>query len=536
MLNIVLIPSFHLERDLYLNLLYIAHFLEKQKHRVTIFDVNRYYDEDSDEVNSEKLVNDLIEILRDADIVGMSSYKMYINNDREIYNIIREYRPDIPVIVGGWGPTLFPEQYLRLFKKDTVIVRGVHGQGLRAFLNITSMVDRDSEVRKRDLTNIKSVGFLDEDNNIILTELDDVMSSEELPVIDWRIERFNLNVKDYVSEDNSILVPVICAMASCPKYYKSPCIYCSIGKIIMMYREVYGEHKFINEIVPKLTRVSLSRVISDITNAYKYFVETNNVSRFSITLVDDCMLPHVLVSLVKSLSDVDIIDNISSIKFQTRPELVPRIISLIRREYPDVESKLVIDVGVEFFNDNDLIFTRRGYDVKTLEECLKTLEHSSVEWTMYVILASPVTSPEDLARNIEYSIAWSYKAYLLRVNPYLFEEGSLLSEVLGEDKIVYTYIDDVKLPLRPRFLQGRDSIRVMIELVDYYISYVEDLCTSLLRCLSSDTKLEKKYRVFLQYQSLRDLAESLKMLRDALVEDLESLDESQRRLSSSFTQ
>jgi len=520
----VLIPSFHLEKDLYLNLLYIAHFLEKQGHRVVIFDVNKYYDEYEDVVKTDDLVNDLLEIIRDADIIGMSSYKMYIDNDREIYMIIREARPDIPIIIGGWGPTLFPEQYLKLFKGDnTIIVRGVHGQGLRAFLEVVNLIEQYSELKREHLATIKSVGFIDRSGKVILTDIGDVMSSEELPVINWRIERFKLDPRDYISPEGSILVPTICALASCPKYYKQPCIYCSIGKVIVTYRRIYGDDKFIKEIAPKLTKVTLERVIEDIKNAYEYFVLEYSVPKFSVTLVDDCILPHVLIKLLEYLQNCDLLKDIFSIKFQTRPEYIHKIIKLVRDKFPEAEQKLVIDVGIEFFNDRDLIFTRRGYDVTMAEQCLNMLSQSAVRWTMYVILSTPVTDPEDLARNIEKALEWSDKTYLLRTNPFIFEEGSLLPEILGEDNIVYREVNGVKLPVRPRFLHDECTLREMLEVVDYYIGYIEELCINLLRELSDERNCDVKYKKLLKYQSLKDLLESLKLLREAIVEDLESL-------------
>ncbi len=531
MLNIVLIPSFHLERDLYLNLLYIAHFLEKYGHHVTIFDVNKYYDEDKDEIKVDDLVRDLADTIRSADLVGLSSYKMYIDNDREIYSLIKEIRHDIPIVIGGWGPTLFPVEYLKIFKgENTIITYGVHGQGLKAFLEIVNIVDRYSELRKEDLTLIKSIGFIDSNDNIILNELGEVISSDELPVINWRIERFGLDPRDYTSLDNSILVPTVCALASCPKYYRDPCIYCSIGKVITMYKKVYGPSKFFREIAPRLTKVTLERVVEDIKNAYEYFVLEHSVSRFSVTLVDDCVLPHVIIKLIEKLRDLNLLKEVFSIKFQTRPEYIPKIIKLIRSKVPEAEQKLVIDVGIEFFNNNDLYFTHRGYDFETVERCLSELSRSSVKWTMYVILATPVSSPEDLARNIEYSIIWSEKTYLLRTNPFLFEEGSLLTDIMGESNIVYRTVDTVRLPVRPRFLQSRHTLREMIEIVEYYIQYVEYLSNKTLEELSTEIDPDLRYRKVLKYQSLMDLLESLRMLKKALEEDSVYLKLEQRNI------
>jgi hypothetical protein len=236
------------------------------------------------------------------------------------------------------------------------------------------------------------------------------------------------------------------------------------------------------------------------------------------------------MQLIRRLSSEGILDQIATIKFQTRPEYVSRILERIRAEFPDVESKLVIDVGIEFFTDEDLFFTRRGYDVNTALKCLEELSRSSARWTMYVILTTPRSSAEDLARNIEMALEWIDKTYLLRTNPFLFEEGTSIPDVVGYENIAYRQLDSVKLPVRPRFLVDLDELKKMLEVVEYYIGYVSELREKVMVEIAKAQDYETKYRKFLIYQGLSDLLESLEYLRAAIQEDIEYY---QSRLSSS---
>ncbi len=523
-LRILLLPSFHGEADLYLNLLYIAQFMESEGHKVAIFDVNKFYNEEEQRVDLEKLLELLREHVKNVDIVAMSSYKMYIQNDKFIYDKIREFRSDIPILIGGWGPTCFPHVYARYFK-GSIILRGVHGQAVRALLNLLKIYDKYSEFNINLIKDIRSI-CVEHNNEIIMTKLDDVIGSSELPTIDWSVERLGLNIEDYVAEDGTLIIPVLGAVASCPKYYRNPCIYCSIGKQIAYYKIEYGEETFRRKIAPRLVQFDTKRVVTDVVRAVKQFSNVNSVSRIVITLVDDCTTPWNFRRFIEELLRYDIINDIASLKFQTRPEYVEKILDVCRRLCPELEEKLVIDVGVEHFSHRDLSFSRREYDSEVVNKCLEILHNSRCRWTMYVILTTPISRCEDFEINMENILRWIDKTYLVRSNPYIFEEGTFVPEVIGEDNIKYIKVDSIEIPVRPRFVISCEDIKKMLELVDHYADYLNELKTVLIKQIrdeistgfSSNSKLMK---LSLMLHNVEDLLSSLSMLKEALLEDFE---------------
>ncbi len=507
-MNVLLLPSLHGEPDLYLNLILIGEFLQNHGNNVKIFDVNFYYNVESGDIRIEDLERDIKEYVEWADIIALSSYKMFITNDLLLFNILRRIRSDIPILIGGWGPSCFPSEYLQLFK-PTAILRGVHGQTLRALVNVINNVDKD-------ISYIRSVGVI-KDGKIIINKLELVPDPSEFPILTWRLEKFDVEIERYV-EEGSILFPFLCTLASCPKYYHEPCIYCSIGEQVQSYIDEYGEDVFKKVIKPRLTYLNLDKVIKDIKNAYDVFTSIRNVRRFSIMFVDDCMVPGNFRKILEVLDSENMLREISVIKFQTRPEMINSILNIVRRDYPDIEDKLVIDVGIEYFNDNDLKRSRRGYDKDTVEYCLRTLSESRVKWTIYVILTTPWTSPEELIENIENTLEWSFHTYLLRTNPFIFEEATPLRHVLSREDFKYVSIDSVELPVRPRFKISKKDLKKCLEIVNDYLREVEEFKREL---ISSDGRGDRGSRLDLVIRSLDDLQESLLILREAILEDLQ---------------
>ena len=531
-LRVLLLPSFHGESDLYLNLLYIAHFLEREGHKVTILDLNKFYDEKEERVRINEMLDQLREHVEQCDVIAMSSYKMYIHNDKLIYDKIREFSRDKPVLIGGWGPSCYPDVYVKYFK-GSIVLRGVHGQAVRALINVLKIFNELSEIPLEYVKNLKSV-CLEHNGEIVINALDDIIGSSELPILDWNIERFGLDFRDYIAEDGTIIIPVLGAVASCPKYYKNPCIYCSIGKQIRSYINEYGEKYFWKSVVPRLIYFDNDRILKDAENAIRQVSSIEDVSRIVLTLVDDCTIPTNLFKFIRGLVDKGLIDRIASIKFQTRPEYIRNILRFVREIDPRIEEKLVIDVGVEFFSNRDLAFARRGYSTDAANECLEMLYRSKARWTMYVILTTPVSTSEDFAINMENVLRWIDKTYLIRSNPYIFEEGTFVPEIIGSDNIKYVVIDSVEIPVRPRFVVSCEEIKRILELVDYYADILSETKVNIVRSLrdyleKNSTLSESAMRLSLVLHNVEDLLSSLSMLKEALLEDLEvrcSCDES----------
>ncbi|RLF20341.1 MAG: hypothetical protein DRZ82_02725 [Thermoprotei archaeon] len=510
---ITLFPALHGERDLPLGLLYIAQTLIEHGYQVRIVDLNLHVGKNIDLGR--------ISAIRDADLFGFSSYRYTMSADISIAWQVRLIN-DSPMIWGGWGPTTNPLLYIRYAPAD-IIIPGVHMQAPKVMLDVVKCIEK-----RRDISIVKGIVYRDGDI-IVDTGLGEI--PDRIPPLKWDIiSHVDLALEDYI-EDGVLLVPILGALASCPKYYESPCIYCSIGRVISEYKITYGTNRF-NELMQRLMQFDVDRIIQDMENAIVYFndVLKDKLKRISFTLVDDAVTPENFLKLYKKLVENGLINEFSFMKFQTRPEYIPKILKNIRREH---RSKFIMDVGFEFFSERDLLFTNRGSNPNMLANILRELSEKRVHWTGYVILATPVTTAEDLEKNINLAINIAYNSDLLRCNPYLLEEDTYIPLKYGwkaiEWKCIKIYSEHgqvtVVVPHRPRFFIGNKEIERMIKVIDYYIEKVEKLREKAFQKASKiiaergEIDLNDSIGTVTRVYSLGELRDSLMKLRKALVED-----------------
>ncbi len=532
--NVLLIAPPHGERDIYLGLLYVAKVLKDMGCRVRLFDPNKFArEDDSGDIVIEVNTSVLDEVVKELDVVGISSFKMCVPVDRKLVSMIRNKVPDVKFMAGGWGPTVYPQLYL-LYVGVDLVIRGVHMQALRTLSYLFSTHLEDFLAGNFDeLRDVRGL-VLKCGNELVSTGLEEVPKPCEIPLIDWDLESYGLDPRDYV-ERGSVLVPVIGALAPCPRYYVSGCVYCSIAKMIKEYREIYGSD--FHEVVRRLTFFDVDRVIKDIENALDYFLALPYVKRISVVLVDDAVTPKNFRKFFDKLLETGLIHDIHIVKFQTRPEYAVEIVKYIPE---NLRRKFVIDLGVEFFNDSELTFTRRGLTSDELERALEVVSRSGVIWTMYVILASPITSARLLRYNLERILHYIDCCYLVRVNPYLYEEGTELVDVVGEDNIA-TYVlvseDETiyEVPYRPRFMTDSKELKKVLEVIREFkeevlrrlVRYGEELRNEVKRVCDDISRYQELIdegiadaRLVGRVESLKELLEALLLLEEAIKEDI----------------
>ena len=93
----------------------------------------------------------VLEEVRDAICLGISLVTgPMIRETVEIANAVKEWDPDFPIVLGGWHPSLLPDQTLRAACFDYV----VRGQGEDAFLELVQHLQSNAAV---DL--VPGIGF-----------------------------------------------------------------------------------------------------------------------------------------------------------------------------------------------------------------------------------------------------------------------------------------------------------------------------------------------------------------------------------------
>jgi anaerobic magnesium-protoporphyrin IX monomethyl ester cyclase len=106
-----------------LGLLYLAKILENQGNKVTILDFS------AEPYQEQKLIT----ALNQTDVVGMTILSPSLNQAKQLIHLVKQYRPDIPIIIGGPHCTLLQKQAL----KETGASIGVIGDGETVITDIT---------------------------------------------------------------------------------------------------------------------------------------------------------------------------------------------------------------------------------------------------------------------------------------------------------------------------------------------------------------------------------------------------------------
>lgn len=155
-------PDTHRTSEENLGLSYLTAVLRKSGYNVEIID--GWLGGLSDEEVLRKILND-----REVTVVGVSCYMS--NNDKsiELARKIREARPQIKLMCGGFGPSFNPQKFV----KDDVFDVAMIGEGEESIIEVTDYFIGDSEIK---IENIKGIAFK-KDGEIVRTEKRNLISN-----------------------------------------------------------------------------------------------------------------------------------------------------------------------------------------------------------------------------------------------------------------------------------------------------------------------------------------------------------------------
>src|SRR5215813_12427893 len=135
-----------------------------------------------DSTISSNYKKEVLHEVRDALCLGITVVTgPMIRETVEVAKAVKDWRPDFPVILGGWHPSLLPGQTLEAEFVDVV----VRGQGEDSLLEV---VDRLSE--RASLDDVKGVGFK-RDARLIFTPERTLRPLSELPPKAYHLADFD---------------------------------------------------------------------------------------------------------------------------------------------------------------------------------------------------------------------------------------------------------------------------------------------------------------------------------------------------------
>lgn len=138
----------------------------------------------SDENPSESVLRECPDALC-VGITAMTGHQ--ITDGLKIARLVKAKHPDVPIVWGGWHPSLLPEQTIR----DPFVDIVVKGQGERTFAELVEALSKGS-----DLSNIKGLVYK-EDGNIFNNGDRPLEDINHFPALPYEL----LDVSKYVFED-----------------------------------------------------------------------------------------------------------------------------------------------------------------------------------------------------------------------------------------------------------------------------------------------------------------------------------------------
>lgn len=153
---ITLSPKTHRTSEENLGLEYLKSSLVENNYDVEIIDawlneldVNEVY---------QKIIKQDNNIL----FVGISTYMSNTAPTIELISLLKKYNPNLKIVCGGFGPTFYPEEYLR--SGSDYIMRG---EGEKAICELARCIEENKVPSQ-----VKNLGFIDENNQVVLNGME----------------------------------------------------------------------------------------------------------------------------------------------------------------------------------------------------------------------------------------------------------------------------------------------------------------------------------------------------------------------------
>lgn len=149
-------PKTHRTSEENLGIGYLKSSLVKAGYSVEIIDAWL------NELEVEDVYNRIISQKEDILFVGISSYMSNTEPTINLISLLKQHNPKIKIACGGFGPTFYPEDYLK--SGSDYIMRG---EGENAICRLAKCIE-NNEIPY----GVKNVGFFDNEGNVILNEME----------------------------------------------------------------------------------------------------------------------------------------------------------------------------------------------------------------------------------------------------------------------------------------------------------------------------------------------------------------------------
>ena len=189
-----------------LGLGYIASTLIENNHSVKILDLN------GKRLKNEAVVEELA--ADQYDLVGISGIITQYKKIKEITQLIKNQYPDIPVVLGGAGPTSTPTLFLNHTSCDYVCI----GEGEKVILDIINYLQGNI-----NLNDFKGIAYKSEDQIVYTEKQDTIKDLDTLSFPAWQLfDSMEIYVKNFLFRFDKPTGMNIMTSRGCP----GRCVYC----------------------------------------------------------------------------------------------------------------------------------------------------------------------------------------------------------------------------------------------------------------------------------------------------------------------
>ncbi|MHA1698217.1 MAG: B12-binding domain-containing radical SAM protein, partial [Promethearchaeota archaeon] len=143
---------------------YLASFMEEHSYKVYILDLalrNITFDSIVKFLEKKKPI-----------LIGITTLTSYYVSMKNLSNNIKKERPNIPIVLGGFHVSSLPLHSLKDCKADFVVL----GEGEDTFLDLTRVIESGAS----DFSSIKVIAFLDENDQLVISESRPLIKSLDL--------------------------------------------------------------------------------------------------------------------------------------------------------------------------------------------------------------------------------------------------------------------------------------------------------------------------------------------------------------------
>lgn len=388
-------PDTHRTSEENLGLSYLAAVLRKKGYNVEIID--GWLGGLSEEEVLRRILTD-----KESSIVGVSCYMS--NNDKsiELAKKIREARPKIKLMCGGFGPSFNPQKFV----KDGVFDIAMIGEGEESIVEVS---DYFTESSQRRIEDIKGIAF-EKDGEIVRTEKRDLVS--DLDAIPFPARDTMKMAKDRKSTVN-ILTARGCM---------GNCLFCSVNAFNKLSNGSKWRGRSVDSIVDELEQLQNMGV--------KY-----------IKVIDDSFLEHERdEQWAKEFSE----------KIKTRGIEVSLRGSLKSDQVEDGKIKYLKEAGFHSFacgieNGSDTALKRmnKSANLAANKRALDILKKHGIYVQAGYILFDDNTTFEELKENYDFLREYDWIITKGIFSEMFAADGTLYTEKLKkEDKIVKNDVYD----------------------------------------------------------------------------------------------